>query len=172
MRRSLYAPCCDTRWYTTQTVDEEGGDGAGTTRCRSTLACSLGTSWKTKKPAVRNLAPKRLGLLREILPGVKRIGLLGNSADAGSTSDQVALVHVARALGLTLIVVSATNLDDFDAAIEALIRQRVEAVIAASSIAITRRERLLEGTNKPGYPLSDSTSTWRKQARCFHTVRP
>jgi putative ABC transport system substrate-binding protein len=119
----------------------------------TSLARPGGNATGVTQSLADSLAPKRLELLREILPGVKRIGFLGNSADPGSTSDQMALAPVARVLGLTMIVASATNPDDFDAAIETLIRQKAEAIIAASSLAFTRRERLLEFTNQARIPV-------------------
>jgi ABC-type uncharacterized transport system substrate-binding protein len=69
----------------------------------------------------------------------------------------MALAPVARALGLTMIVASATNPGDFDAAIETLIGKS-RAIIAASSLAVTRRERLLELTNQARIP------SWAKPA--------
>ena len=59
--------------------------------------------------AIDSLAPKRLELLREILPAVKRIGLLGDSADPRLKIDRTALEPVVSALGLTLIVREASN---------------------------------------------------------------
>lgn len=100
-----------------------------------------------------SLAPKRLELLREILPDVKRIGLLANSADAGSKADEKALAPIARAFGLTMLVVQATNPADFEAAVESLIRQKAQAIIAASSLAVTRRERLMALTLPARVPV-------------------
>lgn len=100
-----------------------------------------------------SLAPKRLQLLRETLPDLRRIGLLANSADAGSKADENALMPIARAIGLTIIVVNATNPADFETAVDSLIRQKSKAIIAASAIAITRRERLMALTLAAGIPV-------------------
>jgi putative ABC transport system substrate-binding protein len=100
-----------------------------------------------------SLAPKRLQLLREILPGIKRIGLLVSSADAGSRADENALAPVARTFGLTMIVASATDPAAFDASVNSVIQQRAEAIIAASSIAFTRCERLIELTHPARIPV-------------------
>jgi putative ABC transport system substrate-binding protein len=114
----------------------------------ASLARPGGNATGVTQSIADSLAPKRLQLLREILPGVNRIGLLGNSADPGSKADENALAPVARAFGLTLIVVNATDPAQFDAAVDSLIHQRTEAIIAASSIAVTRRERLIELTHR------------------------
>lgn len=82
------------------------------------LARPGGNATGVTQSVAESLAPKRLELLREILPRVKRIGVLGNLADPGSTSDQMALATATSALGVTMIVASATNPEDFDSAIE------------------------------------------------------
>jgi putative tryptophan/tyrosine transport system substrate-binding protein len=74
-----------------------------------------------------SLAPKRVQLLREILPGMKRIGLLGDSTDSSSKLDQQALAPVAASLGVTIILAEAANPPEAEAAVARLITDRVEA---------------------------------------------
>ena len=100
-----------------------------------------------------SLAPKRIQLLREILPGVKRIGLLGNTLDPGSVVDQAALAPVVGALGLTMIVANGTSPAEFDASVARLIERRVEAIVVANGIAVSRRERLIELTGNARIPV-------------------
>lgn len=100
-----------------------------------------------------SLAPKRLELLREVLPGLKRIGLLGDPADPGAKADQAALAPLVGALGLTMIVAGASNLTDFDAAVASLIEQRAQAIITGATIAFNLRERLVELANRARVPV-------------------
>jgi putative tryptophan/tyrosine transport system substrate-binding protein len=103
--------------------------------------------------SIDSLAPKRLELLREILPAAKRIGLLGDPSDPRLTSDRVALAPVASALGLTLIVREASNPVEFDAAVASLMEQRVDAIMAVTSISSNLRERLIELTSRRRVPV-------------------
>jgi putative ABC transport system substrate-binding protein len=105
---------------------------------------------------IDSLAPKRLELLREILPTAKRIGLVGDSSDPRLTNDRTALVPVTSALGLTLIVREASDPVEFDAAVASLMEQRVDAILAVSSISSNLRERLIELTSRRRVPVVGS----------------
>ena len=100
-----------------------------------------------------SLMPKRLELLRELLPGVARIGVLGNPAESASRSDQEALAPVVARLGMTMIVANAADPAAFEAAVGSLIDQRVQAILPASSIAITRRAWLAEVATRAHVPV-------------------
>jgi putative ABC transport system substrate-binding protein len=100
------------------------------------------------------LAPKRVELLREILPGVKRLGLLGDSTDPTTQIAQQALAPVAASLGLTIIAAEAANPGDFDAAVSKLLTARVEAILAGgSSVAFNLPGRLVKFANQKHVPL-------------------
>ena len=103
--------------------------------------------------AIDSLAPKRLELLREILPAAKRIGLLGDSSDPRLKIDRTALEPVVSALGLTLIVREASNPAEFDAAVASLLEQHVDAIMAVTSISSNLRERLIELTSRRRVPV-------------------
>lgn len=79
------------------------------------------------------LAPKRVELLLEMLPGAKRIGLLGDSTDATIEVAQRALAPVVASLGLTIIAAGTANPNEFDAAVDRLIALRVDAILAGGS---------------------------------------
>ena len=102
---------------------------------------------------VDSLAPKRIQLLREILPGAKRIGLLGDPTESGFASDRNALAPVALALGLTIIFAEASNPLELDAAMSRLIGQKVDAIYANSSLAFNLRTRLIELANRGHVPV-------------------
>ena len=105
---------------------------------------------------IDSLAPKRLELLREILPAAKRIGLLGDSSDPRLTNDRTALAPVVSALGQTIIVREASSPVEFDAAVASLIEQRVDAILAVTSISSNLRERLIELTIPRRVPVVGS----------------
>ena len=100
-----------------------------------------------------SLAPKRVQLLREIVPGLKRLGVLGNPLDPGSLADQAALAPVAKALGFDMTVADATNPTQFDASVKSLIEQQVQAIVVANGIAVSRRAQMIELTNSARIPV-------------------
>ena len=101
-----------------------------------------------------SLAPKRVQLLREILPGAKRLGLLGDPTDPSTKFDQKALAPVGSALGLTIVVAGTSNPVDFDAAVIKLVGERVDAIFtAASTLTFSLRGRLIELANRKHLPV-------------------
>jgi putative ABC transport system substrate-binding protein len=95
-----------------------------------------------------SLAPKRLELLHEILPGAKRVGRLSDPTEPLSAADRTRLALAATALGLTIVEVEVSSAGELDAAIGKLIAQRVDVIFAASSITDNMRERLIELANR------------------------
>ena len=101
-----------------------------------------------------SLTPKHVQLLREILPGVQRLGFLGDSTDASKKLEQRTLAPVAASLGLTIIVADAANPADFDAAVAKLVAERVDAIFSGQSVlATTLRARLIELANQKRLPV-------------------
>jgi len=86
------------------------------------------------------LGAKRLELLKEAVPRVKRVAVLWNPTYSqrfsGSfrfwSSDWVEVRAAAQALGITLQSVEIRGPDDFDTAFSAMTRERAEALIAFS----------------------------------------
>jgi putative ABC transport system substrate-binding protein len=74
------------------------------------------------------LAPKRLQLLRELIPNAAVFGLLADPADPSTQSVIADLQAAARTLGRQLVVVNARTDSDLETAFETLSQQRVGAV--------------------------------------------
>ncbi len=101
---------------------------------------------------IESLAPKRLELLREILPNARRIGVVGNPSDPRLNTERSALAAVAPSLGLTILVAHASNPLELDAAVTRLLGQRVDAIIGTTSVATNLREQLTELANRGRVP--------------------
>jgi putative tryptophan/tyrosine transport system substrate-binding protein len=106
------------------------------------------------------LLPKRVELLREIVSGAKRIGLLGDTADRGAKLAQQALVPMADSLGLALFFAEVANPAGFDAAVDRLIADRVDAifVVGAPVVVYSMRARLIELANQKRLPVIGTTA--------------
>ena len=89
------------------------------------------------------LAPKRLQLLRELLPNAAQFGVLADPAFPGFQSVITDLQTAARTLGLQLFVVDARTDSDLETAFATFSQQRVGAVLVSSGNLFNRRKEQL-----------------------------
>jgi len=90
------------------------------------------------------LGPKRLGLLHELVPNVTIVALLINPNNPESVRQPAELQEAVRAIGLQLIVLTATNAGDIEAAFMAMVQNRVGALLVGSDpFFVNRREQIV-----------------------------
>jgi putative tryptophan/tyrosine transport system substrate-binding protein len=94
-------------------------------------------------PLTTELAPKRLQLLRELIPKAARFGVLADPAYPDTPALIADLQAAARALGLQLIVVNASTDSDLETAFASFSQQRVGAVLVGPSTFYSRRAEQL-----------------------------
>jgi putative ABC transport system substrate-binding protein len=89
-------------------------------------------------------ASKRLGLLHDLLPRAVRIAVLVNPANAPSAEATLHdIPEAARALGLQIQVLNASNADRIDAAFATLVNDRADALLVApDTFLVTRRVQI------------------------------
>lgn len=80
------------------------------------------------------LAGKRLQILKELMPGLSRVGVLWDSGDVYAVLMMKEIERVAQAIGVQLHSVDARRPADFERAFEAAIMDRVDALIALEGI--------------------------------------
>jgi putative ABC transport system substrate-binding protein len=85
------------------------------------------------------LAPKRLQLLREIIPNASRFGVLADPASATTQSIITDLRAAALTLGVQLVIVSARTDNDLEPAFATFSQQHVGAVLVGNSAFFNRR---------------------------------
>jgi putative tryptophan/tyrosine transport system substrate-binding protein len=85
------------------------------------------------------LAPKRLQLLRELLPNAARFGVLADPAAPPTQSIIADLQAAARNLGLKLIVLNARTDRDLETAFATFSQQGMGAVLVSNSSFYNRR---------------------------------
>ena len=94
---------------------------------------------------VPEVAAKRLGLLKEAIPGISRVLVLAYLVDPIAPLQVNALEDAARSLGVTLQVRDIQTADDLPAAFDAAAKERAEALLTtAESIFIAQRARVTE----------------------------
>jgi putative tryptophan/tyrosine transport system substrate-binding protein len=85
------------------------------------------------------LAPKRLQLLRELMPNAAVFGVLADPAFPDTQTTIADLQAAARTLGLQLVVVNARTDSDLETAFATFSQQRVGAVLVGDSTLYSRR---------------------------------
>jgi putative ABC transport system substrate-binding protein len=80
------------------------------------------------------LTTKRLGLLKQVAPGLRRVAILWNSDDLGMTLRYDASVKSAGEIGVAITPVSVQRPEDFDAAFAALNRDPPDALLMVSDL--------------------------------------
>lgn len=90
------------------------------------------------------LEPKRLDLLRQMVPGAALIGVLVNPTLAMAVSQRRDIDEAARALGLSIVVAEARNEAEIEAAFADFAARRTSAaLIAADPFFLTRRDLIV-----------------------------
>jgi len=102
------------------------------------------------------LVAKRLGLLREFVPGMARVAVLVNPANARNTETTLRDVQVAaRAIGLQIQVLNATTSDEINAAFASLGRERPDALfVGGDAFFNTRRVHLVNLASRHALPAA------------------
>ena len=104
------------------------------------------------------LGPKRLEIMRELLPAATAVAVLMNPGDAGGPGRAKELEAMSGALGLQLHVLQAGTDRDLETAIAAAVQRRAGAlVIDADDYFISRVERLAALTVQSKMPAIHST---------------
>jgi putative tryptophan/tyrosine transport system substrate-binding protein len=99
------------------------------------------TGVNTQSPA---LEPKRLGLLRELVPQAAIIGVLLNPTNPDAGLQWRDLQVAATAIGQQLRILNASSESDLDAAFAALVQRRADALLVGNDVFFTnRREQIV-----------------------------
>jgi putative ABC transport system substrate-binding protein len=92
-----------------------------------------------------DLTPKRLELLKELVPTLRRVALLWNAADLGMTLRYQASEAGAQALGLSVQPLGVREPDDFEQAFAAMQRERPDAILMVTdTLTLLNRKRVFE----------------------------
>jgi putative tryptophan/tyrosine transport system substrate-binding protein len=101
----------------------------------------------------RDLAPKRLELLHELVPKASDIALLVNPTSPDADAQSRDLQTAASAVGMQVRVFPASNDSDIDTAFAAMLGQGANAlVVQADPFFTNRRDRLVTLANRHAIP--------------------
>jgi putative tryptophan/tyrosine transport system substrate-binding protein len=141
---------------TTPIVMAFAGDPVGT-RLVSSLA-KPGGNVTGMSLAASELSGKRLDLLKEVIPKLIRLTILG---DVSRQVEIQETERAARLLGLTVVLVDLTRAAGFDGALSEVSRSRPQALfIINTAITVTHRVRIVDFTLKNRVPLVGTQRGW------------
>ena len=91
------------------------------------------------------LAPKRLELIRDLVPSITRIGFLSNQTSIGFDGNLRELPAAARSIGVQLAFLRASNQAEIDAAFAYAALQQVGALVVSNdSLFTSKRQQVIE----------------------------
>jgi putative ABC transport system substrate-binding protein len=91
------------------------------------------------------LSPKRLQLLKELVPALRRVAIIWNTADAGMVLRYQTSDAAARTLGIAIQPFGVREPDDIDRAFEAMARDKPDALLViAEALTIANRRRIYD----------------------------
>jgi ABC-type uncharacterized transport system substrate-binding protein len=127
------------------------------------------------------MEPKRLGLLRELAPGVSLIGALVNPNFAPAARQQQQIEEASRAINQRLVVARASTDDELEAAFASLVRENAGALLVAGDPYFdTRRDRIVAFAARQRLPAiylprirgrRRIAELWREHHRCLPAIR-
>ena len=101
----------------------------------------------------RLMEPKRLGLLRDLVPGVALVGVFLNPSFPTAERQLQEIEEAARAIDQRIVIAKASTDGELDAAFAALIKERVGALlVCADAYFDTRRDRLIDFAQRQRLP--------------------
>jgi putative ABC transport system substrate-binding protein len=119
-------------------VTESGGDPVATGLVKS-LSRPDGNVTGVSDMAIE-LAPKRLEVLKDMVPTLRTVAMLWNVNDLGMTLRYQAAADAARAIGVRVQPLGVREPDDFDEAFASMLRDPPDAILMVSD-ALTRLNR-------------------------------
>ena len=110
--------------------------------------------------ATPELAGKRLELLKEVVPKLTRLSVLG---EISRLTEVRQTQEAARTLRLTVALVEFTRAEGLDLALGEVSHSRPDALLVLNSaLTITHRARIIDFALKNRMPLVSSTSEWAR----------
>ena len=110
-----------------------------------------------------DILAKRLQLLKEIIPTLKRVGVLWDASIPWHESALNALTRAAHALGIQITPVRAEGAEGFTAAFSEFRRTRVHALYVLESAYLFRQSgNLLRLAEKARLPVAFGSREWAK----------
>ena len=107
------------------------------------------------------LAPKRLQLLHELLPNVRRVGILFDKSEFSSRQEKQSVEGAHAKLGLDVVFASVSSAREIEAAVKELGGGGVQVLfVTASTLLQNYRKRLIALCKERKLPVFGNLSEW------------
>jgi putative ABC transport system substrate-binding protein len=103
-----------------------------------------------------DLATKRLELLREVVPGLRRLAIIANTDSAGAVLDMRVVRTTAESLGLEAVPIEIKKAEDIAPAFNALAGRAEALYVVLDPLMNTNRTRINESALVAGLPTVHS----------------
>jgi putative ABC transport system substrate-binding protein len=110
------------------------------------------------------LLPKRLELLRELVPSAGVVAVLLNPSNPNLQTRMRDIQEAARAVGQQVLIVNAGNESDIQIAFSAIVRKQAAALLVVDDPFLnSRREQIIELVARHAIPASYFNSQWVRE---------
>ena len=107
------------------------------------------------------LGPKRLQLLHELLPNVRRVGILFDKSEFSSRQEKQSVEGAHAKLGLDVVFASVSSAREIEAAVKVLRGGGVQVLfVTASTLLYNSRKRLIALCKERKLPVFGNLSEW------------
>ena len=107
------------------------------------------------------LTQKRMGLFKQLVPDLKRLGFIGTTSSILAVAELEALRRVAGHFGFEIVRPDLQGLDDVESAVRASIRDGAEALyVSGEPLLYNNMARVLPILMAPGKPTVGTYSEW------------
>jgi putative tryptophan/tyrosine transport system substrate-binding protein len=90
------------------------------------------------------IVPRRIGLLRDVIPGIRTIAVLMNSTSPANKAEVAAAEEAAHTFGWQVRVLSSSGNGDFDAAFQPMTQERADALLVCTDpIFESQRDQII-----------------------------
>ncbi|TMG49082.1 MAG: ABC transporter substrate-binding protein [Chloroflexi bacterium] len=96
---------------------------------------------------------KQVELLKETVPGLARLAVIGNATNTTMTSLLPAVEDAARVMGMTVQAFPVSSPDELDSALDRIAAQRLDALLVLPALSLVRADDQIPAfANKVGLP--------------------
>jgi putative ABC transport system substrate-binding protein len=111
---------------------------------------------------------KRLELLQEILPGLRRVAVVGNPEHPGAQLERAFSEETGKRLGFGIEYMPTRSLDELAAALSAMAGNPPQAItVLADGFAVQNRQRIIEFASKQRVPVVSGWPAFAQSGALF-----
>ena len=106
-----------------------------------------------------SIAPKRIEILKLLLPTAKHVGVLFDPSDPGAQADVRALEEMKARLGVSVVPEVVRSSQELDGAMDKLLAQAPDAILITGTLLFNLRRRVYERASAKRTPVTGASLT-------------